>query len=146
MLLTLCLKTRVMALRSPRIFPVSSRTDHAELSSPGTKSTTMNRRASTPGTPIGVLIGSNYLHENGATGIQIENGSENIVVENNLSENNAQKYEFEAGAWIDDSKNVVVRNNILRSNKVGLIVTISDRVLFTIIIYILNNRGAGKPR
>ena len=82
------------------------------------------------------------MHDNGATGIQIEDGSENIVVENNLSENNAQKYEFEAGAWIDDSKNVVVRNNILRSNKVGLTITGSDRVIVHDNFLYFNNRGA----
>ena len=91
---------------------------------------------------MGVLIGSNYLHDNGATGIQIEDGSENIVLENNLCENNAQTYEFEAGAWIDDSKNVVVRNNILRSNKVGLTITNSDRVIVHHNYVYLNNRGA----
>jgi parallel beta-helix repeat protein len=91
---------------------------------------------------VGVLIGSNYLHDNGASGIQVEDGSENIVVENNLSENNAQKYEFETGVWIDDSKNVVVRNNILRSNKIGLIVTGSDRVIVHDNYVYFNNRGA----
>jgi parallel beta-helix repeat protein len=91
---------------------------------------------------VGVLIGSNYLHDNGATGIQIEDGSENIVVENNLSENNAQKYEFEAGAWIDGSKNVVLRKNIFRSNKAGLIITVSDRVIVHDNYLYLNNRGA----
>lgn len=91
---------------------------------------------------VGVLIGSNYLHDNGATGIQVEDGSENIVVENNLSENNSWKYEFEAGVWIDDSKNVVVRNNILRSNKVGLIITGSDRVIIHDNYLYFNNRGA----
>jgi parallel beta-helix repeat protein len=91
---------------------------------------------------VGVLISSNYLHENGATGIQVEDGSENVVVENNLSENNGQKYEFEAGAWIDGSKNAVVRNNILRSNKVGLIITVSDRVIVHDNYLYLNNRGA----
>jgi len=90
----------------------------------------------------GVLIGNNYLHDNGATGIQIEDGSENVVVENNLSENNAQKYEFEAGVWVDGSKNVVVRNNILRNNKVGLIITSSDRVIVHDNYLYLNNRGA----
>ncbi len=90
----------------------------------------------------GVLISGNFLHENGATGIQIEDGSENIIVEHNLSETNAQTYEFEAGVWIDDSKNVVVRNNILRSNKVGLIVTASDRVIVHDNYLYLNNRGA----
>jgi parallel beta-helix repeat protein len=91
---------------------------------------------------VGVLISRNHLHQNGATGIQIEDGSENIVVENNLSEANAQKYEFEAGVWIDDSKNAVVRNNILRSNKVGLLVTTSDRVIIHDNYLYLNNRGA----
>lgn len=91
---------------------------------------------------VGVLISHNYLFANGATGIQLEDGSENVVVENNLSENNAQKYEFEAGAWIDGSKNVVVRNNVLRSNKVGLIITVSDRVIVHDNYLYLNNRGA----
>jgi parallel beta-helix repeat protein len=91
---------------------------------------------------VGVLIGSNYLHDNGATGIQIEDGSENIVIENNLSENNAQKYEFEAGAWVDGSKNVVVRNNVLRSNKVGLLITVSDRVIVHDNYLYSNDRGA----
>lgn len=91
---------------------------------------------------VGVLISNNFLHDNGATGIQIEDGSENIVVEKNISENNAQKYEFEAGVWIDDSKNVVVRNNILRSNKVGLTITDSNRVIVHDNLLYLNNRGA----
>jgi parallel beta-helix repeat protein len=91
---------------------------------------------------VGVQIGGNYPHDNGATGIQVEDGSENVVVENNLSENNAQKYEFETGVWIDDSKNVVVRNNILRNNKVGLIITDSDRVIVHDNYVYLNNRGA----
>ena len=91
---------------------------------------------------VDVLISGNYLHENGATGIQIEDGSENVVVDNNLSENNAQTYEFEAGVWIDDSKNVVVRNNILRTNKVGLTITRSDRVIIHNNYIYLNNRGA----
>jgi parallel beta-helix repeat protein len=91
---------------------------------------------------VGVLIRGNYLHDNGATGIQIENGSENIVIENNLSENNAQKYEFEAGAWIDDTKNAVVRNNILRKNKIGLTITDSERVIIHDNFIYLNNRGA----
>lgn len=91
---------------------------------------------------MGVLIGKNYLHDNGATGIQIEDGSENIVVEGNLSENNAQKHEFEAGAWIDGSKNVLLRNNILRNNKVGLIITSTDRAIVHDNYIYLNNRGA----
>jgi len=91
---------------------------------------------------VGVLIGNNYLHENGATGIQVEDGSENLVIENNFSENNAQKYEFEAGVWIDDSKSVVVRNTILRSNKVGLTITGSDRIIIHDNYMYFNDRGA----
>jgi parallel beta-helix repeat protein len=90
----------------------------------------------------GILINDNYLHDNGATGIQIEDGSEDIVIEGNLSEDNSQKYEFEAGVWVDDSKNVLVRNNILRKNKVGLIITGSDRVIVHDNYLYLNNRGA----
>lgn len=91
---------------------------------------------------VGVLIQGNHLHDNGATGIQIEDGSENIVVENNLSENNAQKYEYEAGAWMDDTKNALVRNNFFRSNKIGLNVTNSERVIVHDNFIYLNNRGA----
>ncbi len=91
---------------------------------------------------VGVLISGNHLHDNGATGIQIEDGSENIVVENNLSENNAHKYEFEAGVWIDHSKNVVVRGNILKSNKIGLTITYSSRVMVHDNVIYGNNRGA----
>jgi parallel beta-helix repeat protein len=90
----------------------------------------------------GILIRGNTLRNNGATGIQIEDGSEDIVVEDNLSEDNAQTYEFEAGVWIDGSKNVLVRNNILRRNKVGLLVTSSDRVIVHNNYLYLNDRGA----
>ena len=90
----------------------------------------------------GVLISGNHIHDNGATGIQIEDGSENVVIENNLSENNAQFYEYETGAWVDHSKNVLVRNNILRSNKIGLNITDSDRVIIHDNTIYLNDRGA----
>jgi parallel beta-helix repeat protein len=91
---------------------------------------------------VGVLISGNHLHDNGATGIQIEDGSENVVIENNLSENNAQFYEYETGAWMDHSKNVLVRNNIFRSNKIGLNITDSDRVIIHDNTIYLNDRGA----
>jgi parallel beta-helix repeat protein len=91
---------------------------------------------------VDVLISHNHLLDNGATGIQIEDGSENIVVEQNLSENNAQTYEYETGAWIDDSKNVLVRNNILRNNKIGLNITYADRVIVHDNYIYSNNRGA----
>ena len=91
---------------------------------------------------VGVLISDNHSHDNGATGIQIEDGSENIVIENNLSENNAQSYEYETGVWVDGSKNVLVRNNILRSNKIGLNISVSDRVIVHDNTIYLNDRGA----
>ncbi len=90
----------------------------------------------------GVLISGNNAHDNGATGIQIEDGSENIVIEDNLSANNAQAYEFEAGAWVDNAKNVLVRDNTLMSNKVGLLITKSSRVIVHDNLVVLNNRGA----
>ncbi len=90
----------------------------------------------------GVLISGNTTHDNGATGIQIEDGSENIVIENNLSTNNAQTYEFEAGAWVDNAQNVLVRDNTLMSNKVGLLITTSSRVIVHDNLMVLNNRGA----
>ncbi len=88
-----------------------------------------------------VVIRGNHLHHNGATGIQIENGSRNILIDGNLSEDNAQAYEYETGAWVDDSVNVVVQNNVLRSNKIGLLVTGTVRCLVRNNLICLNNRG-----
>ncbi len=91
---------------------------------------------------VGVLIKNNYFHHNGATGIQIEDGSENIVIEDNRSEYNAQLYEYETGCWVAGSKNVVVRNNRFSHNKIGLLISTSERVIIHGNIITANNRGA----
>jgi parallel beta-helix repeat protein len=88
-----------------------------------------------------VWIKNNKIHDNGATGIQIEDGSENIVVEDNISEYNAQTFEYETGIWVDDAKNVVVNRNYLRGNKIGLMVTDSSRVILRNNVIVENNRG-----
>jgi parallel beta-helix repeat protein len=90
---------------------------------------------------VGVLILNNYCHHNGATGIQIENGSENIIVEKNNCEYNAQTWEYETGIWVDDTKNACVRGNFLTGNKIGLMVTASKRIILHNNIIIENNRG-----
>ncbi len=90
----------------------------------------------------GVLIKHNYFHNNGATGIQIEVGSRNVVIEDNRSDYNARLYEYEAGCWVAASQNVVVRNNSFSHNKMGLIITKSSRVIAHGNIITDNNRGA----
>ena len=89
-----------------------------------------------------VLIRRNYLHHNGASGIQLENGSENMVVEHNRSEFNARVYEYETGAWVDSTKNAIVQDNILRGNKMGLLVTDSQQVILRRNVIFENNQGA----
>jgi parallel beta-helix repeat protein len=89
-----------------------------------------------------VQVKNNYTHDNGATGIQLEGGDRNVVVEDNLSENNAQIYEYETGAWVYNATNVLVRNNVLRSNKIGLIISSSSRVTAHNNSVYDNNRGA----
>jgi parallel beta-helix repeat protein len=90
---------------------------------------------------MNVLIRKNHCHYNGATGIQIEDGSENIIVENNLCEYNAQTYEYETGIWIDSTRNAVVTGNYIRGNKIGLMVTDSSRVILRRNVVVENNRG-----
>jgi len=89
-----------------------------------------------------VQIINNHSHDNGASGIQLEGGARNIVVENNLSENNSQIYEYETGAWAADATNVLFRGNTLRSNKIGLIITNSSQVTAHHNYIYDNNRGA----
>jgi parallel beta-helix repeat protein len=90
---------------------------------------------------VWVWITGNYFHHNGATGIQIEDGSENIVVDDNRSEYNAQTWEYETGIWIDDTVNAAVRRNFLRGNKIGLMITSSTRVNVRNNVILENNRG-----
>jgi parallel beta-helix repeat protein len=91
---------------------------------------------------VGVLIDNNWTHDNGATGIQLENNSANVVVQNNTSEMNANVYEYESPFWSDDSVNVLVRNNIFRTSKVGIDITTSQNVIVHNNYVYLNNRGA----
>lgn len=73
-----------------------------------------------------LLIKDNHFHHNGASGIQIEDGSKNVIIEGNICEHNAQRYDTETGIWIDDSEHVLVQNNILRHNKIGLLIGKTD--------------------
>ncbi|MHC4698897.1 MAG: right-handed parallel beta-helix repeat-containing protein, partial [Planctomycetota bacterium] len=80
-----------------------------------------------------VIVRNNHCHDNGATGIQVEANvtdgiSRRIVVEGNLCEYNSQTYGAETGIWIDDSDQVIVQNNIMRHNEVGLKITGSFQV------------------
>ncbi len=88
-----------------------------------------------------ILIKGNSVHHNGASGVQIEDGSENIFVEDNRCEYNARAYEYETGIWIDSTRNAVVKGNILRGNKIGLMVTDSRRVIVRNNIIVENNQG-----
>jgi parallel beta-helix repeat protein len=88
-----------------------------------------------------LLIKNNFTHNNGASGIQIEDGCNNIIVDGNRSENNAQSYEYEAGIWIDSTTNAVVQNNLSRGNQIGLMVTSTDRALVRNNVIYQNNRA-----
>ncbi len=88
-----------------------------------------------------VWIHDNIIHDNGATGIQLEDGTANVVIENNTSYHNADIYEYETGAWVHSTKNTLVRNNILRNNKMGLLIAASDRVIAHNNTISYNNRG-----
>jgi parallel beta-helix repeat protein len=78
---------------------------------------------------VDVLVKNNYCHHNGATGIQIEDGSENVLVDGNRCEYNAQTYSYETGIWIDSSRNVAVRGNTIRGNTIGLSVTETNHAI-----------------
>jgi parallel beta-helix repeat protein len=88
-----------------------------------------------------ILIKDNYIHHNGATGIQIEDGSDYIILDNNILEYNSLSHQYEGGIWIDDATNVVVQNNISRRNKMGILVGKSDRVLIRNNVVHNNNEG-----
>lgn len=76
-----------------------------------------------------VLIKGNYFHHNGSSGIQVEDGTTNFAVEDNVCENNALLHVTETGIWIDDAQNGIVKNNISRYNEIGLLVTKSEHCI-----------------
>ena len=90
-----------------------------------------------------ILIKNNYCHHNGATGIQIEDGSENIIVDSNRCEHNAQTFDYETGVWIARTVNSIAQNNMLRGNVLGLMVTTSNNTIIRNNIIYDNNRGVG---
>ena len=89
-----------------------------------------------------ILIQGNYTHHNGATGIQVEDGCANVIVDGNRSEYNAQGYEYESGIWIDSTVNALVQNNIVRGNQIGLMVTSTNRALVRNNLIYDNNRAS----
>lgn len=88
-----------------------------------------------------LLIKDNYTHHNGATGIQVEDGCQYVIVEGNRSENNAQGYEYETGIWVDSTVHGIVQNNRLKGNQIGLMVTDSKDVLVRNNFIYENNRA-----
>ena len=77
-----------------------------------------------------------WSHHNAATGIQIENYSSNILLEDFLCEDNSQVFTFESGVWVDDSDGVIVRRGIMRNNQTGFRVSGSRNVLaYNLLIY-----------
>jgi len=83
-----------------------------------------------------IQISNNHIHDNGGTGIQLERsadpaiGSNNVVIENNLIENNDQVYPFETGIWVNTAANVLIRGNIIRNNTTGLFINhLSSRII-----------------
>jgi len=83
-----------------------------------------------------------YSHDNSASGIQIENYSYNITIEDFICENNCANvmWTFETGVWIDDTDSCTVRRGIMRGNSTGFRVGHSKNVLaYNLLIY-NNNR------
>lgn len=76
-----------------------------------------------------VLVQDNFIHHNLNTGIQVEDGCQNILIEDNITEYNSLRYNTEGGIWVDDAFNVVVRNNITRHNQIGLLISKSNQVV-----------------
>ena len=85
-----------------------------------------------------------HSHDNAASGVQIENFSYNIVIEDFISESNClgTEWTFETGIWIDDTDGAIVRRGIMRNNQTGFRVSGSRNVLaYNLLIY-SNQDGA----
>ncbi len=92
-----------------------------------------------------ILISGNHFHHNGASSIQIEDNSSTIIVDENICEFNALEYGYETGVWIDDSEDVIVQNNKLIGNGIGLVIGKSNRVIARGNL-IFKNDGSGKTQ
>jgi parallel beta-helix repeat protein len=88
-----------------------------------------------------ILIKNNYTHHNGATGIQVEDGCQFVIVDGNRSDNNAQSYEYETGIWVDSTSHAVVQNNSMQGNQIGFHIGASNDVLARNNLIYLNNRA-----
>ena len=79
-----------------------------------------------------------WVHDNDASGVQIENFSYNITLQDFISENNCRGagWTFETGIWIDDTDSCTIRRGIMRGNSTGLRVAHSQNVLaYNLLIY-----------
>ena len=70
-----------------------------------------------------ILIKNNKIHNNGATGIQLESGTDMAWVENNEIYANSNKYRFETGLWVHETTNTVIQNNKISKNQIGIAVS-----------------------
>lgn len=82
-----------------------------------------------------------WAHHNGASGIQIENLSSSILIEDFLCEDNSVSYAFETGVWIDDTDGAIIRRGIIRNNETGFRVSNSRNVLAHNLLIYSNNRS-----
>jgi hypothetical protein len=84
-----------------------------------------------------------WSHHNGATGLQIEDNSSNVVIEDFICENNSQlaEWTYETGLWVDDAKNITVQRGTMRNNQTGLRVTYSTNVLASYNLIYSNQDG-----
>lgn len=67
-----------------------------------------------------VILVNNKLFENAATGIQVENGSINFIIDGNETHNNQWIVDHEMGIWIDDSEYGIIKNNRVHNERVGI--------------------------
>jgi len=87
-----------------------------------------------------ILIQGNRVHDNGATGIQIETDCRHIWIERNESYANCQRCPGETGIWLDEDIDGVVQNNVIHESLKGMEVTHSSRILARRNV-IYDNRG-----
>ncbi len=76
-----------------------------------------------------LYIHHNHFHNNGATAVQIEDGTVRFMVEHNHLELGQHSYNTETGVWIDDADLGTVRHNLINDNQVGIKVSKSDRIV-----------------